>query len=196
MSVAVYRLDSLSAAGGADITSYLRLAADLRGTIENPSRYFDATNPDAAAAADNLMLTQGWRRFRWAAVLAGRPDSLPYPPELHGPIVRGRVVNRLTNAPVAGIPVFLASPSRRPQLYNSISQPDGGVQFELAGPLRLPPISSADQYPARQPKPRRIVQRLFGAARGRPVPAAHAARGHGREPAPPPRASRGAGALQ
>ena len=131
LSVAVYQLDSLAAAGGADITSYLVLAADLRGTIENPGRYFDTTNPEAAAAADNLMLTQGWRRFRWAAVLAGRPDSLPYPPERHGPIIRGRVVNRLTDEPTAGVPVFLASPRRRPQLYNAISQPNGGVQFEL-----------------------------------------------------------------
>lgn len=131
LSVAVYQLDSLSAASSADITSYLWLAADLRGPIENPGRYLDATNPDAAAAADNLMLTQGWRRFHWANVLASRPDSLPYPPELHGPIIRGRVMSSLTGTPAARTPVYLASPSRRPQLYNSSSQADGGVQFEL-----------------------------------------------------------------
>ena len=177
LSVAVYQLDSLAAAGGADITSYLWLAADLRGTIENPGRYFDATNPEAAAAADNLMLTQGWRRFRWAAVLAGRPDSLPYPPERHGPIIRGRVVSKL-GAPVAGLPVYLASPSRRPQLYNTISRPDGGVQFELPdlyGPRLLLAQTNtqrdsldrvelfsafSSQYAAGAPRPLALPERL------------------------------------
>ncbi len=139
LSVAVYQLDSLSAAGGADITSYLWLAADLKGQVETPSRYF-APGPEAAAAADNLMLTQGWSRFRWAEVLAPKPDSLPHLPELNGPVVRGQVLARTTGAPAPNVPVYLASPSRRIQLYTASSQADGRVQFELPdlyGPRQL-----------------------------------------------------------
>ena len=130
-SVAVYQLDSLSAGPGPDIASYLWLAADLRGAVDNPARYLDATNPEAAAAADNLLLTQGWSRFRWAQVLAPHPDSLAFAPELNGPLLRGRVLNQLTGAPVARMPVYFASPSRRVQLYATASGPDGRFQVEV-----------------------------------------------------------------
>jgi hypothetical protein len=130
LSVAVYQLDSLSAAGGADITSYLWLAADLKGPVESAARYLVAT-PEAAAAADNLLLTQGWSRFKWADVLAEKPDSLASLPELHGHLVQGRVVDSRTGAPAAGIVAYLSAPSRHVQLATAISQADGRVQFEL-----------------------------------------------------------------
>jgi len=132
MSVAVYQIDSLSANGGADIASYLWLSSELKGTIENPASYCTTTGPDAAQAADNLMLTQGWSRFRWRGLLAGQPDSLPHLPELNGHLVRGQLTNRLTGAPQAGVPAFLTAPSRKVQLYVAVSQVDGSVQFETA----------------------------------------------------------------
>ncbi|MCB2378489.1 hypothetical protein LGH70_12890 [Hymenobacter sp. BT635] len=127
LSVAVYQLDSLSAAGGADISSYLWLSSDVKGTVEHPEYYLA---PGREAAADNLMLTQGWSRFRWAEVLAPQPRPLPYLPELNGHVVRGRVLNSATGAPAEGIVAYLTAPSRAIQLYNSVSRPDGSVQFE------------------------------------------------------------------
>jgi hypothetical protein len=135
LSVAVYQLDSLAAGGGADITSYLWLSADLKGHVEHPEYYL--THP---AAADDLMLTQGWSRFSWAEVLADQPAALPHPPELHGHLVRGRVLDRRTGAPAPGLPVYLAAPSRRIQLYHAISQVDGSLLFEApdwVGPQQL-----------------------------------------------------------
>ncbi len=129
LSVAVYQLDSLSVAGGADITSYLWLSADVKGPIEHPEYYCATPDPEAA---DNLMLTQGWSRFSWANVLTQRPDSLvAFPPELHGQLVRGRVLDRRTGAPVQGLQVYLAAPSRRIRLYGAISQANGSLVFEV-----------------------------------------------------------------
>ena len=133
LSVAVYQLDSLSAGGGANISSYLWLSADVKGPIENPDYYLTNTGPEAAEAADNLMLTQGWSRFRWADVLADRPDSLAYPPELHGPLLQGRVVDGRTGAPAAGRPVYLAAPGRLIRLAGAVSKADGSLLFELPG---------------------------------------------------------------
>ena len=112
------------------MASYLWLTADLQGPVEYPDYYLTA-GPEAAAAADDLMLTQGWSRFRWPALLAGRPDSLAYLPELHDQLMRGRVVSRATGGPVVGITAYLSAPSRRIQLYNSISKAGGGVRFEV-----------------------------------------------------------------
>ncbi|NJK86262.1 MAG: hypothetical protein HC906_10120 [Bacteroidales bacterium] len=67
-SISVYHSDDLSDHKQADIQSYNLLTSDLRGNIENPSFYL--MNSDSAIiAADNLMLTHGWRRFRWNDVL-------------------------------------------------------------------------------------------------------------------------------
>jgi hypothetical protein len=52
------------------IVSYLRLEADLRGSIERPADYFDPTNTNADRYLDLLLLTQGWRRFSWKDVFA------------------------------------------------------------------------------------------------------------------------------
>ena len=137
LSVAVYQLDSLSAGGGPDISSYLWLSADVKGTIEHPDYYLNNAN---VAAADNLMLTQGWSRFSWAEVLATQPSALPYPPELHGHLLHGRVTDARTGAPAGGRPVYVAAPSRRIRLYSAMSQANGNLWLEVPdwlGPQQL-----------------------------------------------------------
>ncbi|MCC2545997.1 hypothetical protein LJY25_06035 [Hymenobacter sp. BT175] len=130
LSMAVYRLDSLNAAPPVSIDQYLGLTSDLKGTIENPGYYFSATGPEAAEAADNLMLTQGWSRFRWEDVL-GPPTPLAYLPEPNGLVVRGRLTQAGSDLPRAGVTTFLSTPSRLIRLNNSVSRADGLVQFEM-----------------------------------------------------------------
>jgi hypothetical protein len=129
LSVAVYRLDSLAAVAPADITSYLLLANDLKGFIEDAGYYFRDSSATAQQAADNLMLTQGWRRFKWGEVVAGQPLRTPSPPELNGYLLQGRVSREGT--PVAGIAAYLSLPGRAFRFGNSLSQTNGLVQFEL-----------------------------------------------------------------
>ena len=140
LSVAVYHLDSLMAAEPAPtIAPYLWLTSDLRGRVEQPAYYLSAA-PDAAAAADNLLLTQGWQRFAWAQVLAPTSVTPTYAPELHGPLVQGTVFTRGTDAPQGKVPIYLASPGKNGRLYNDVSRPDGTVLFEMKdfyGPREL-----------------------------------------------------------
>lgn len=130
LSMAVYRLDTLSATAPADISSYLLLAADLKGFIEDAGYYFRDSSAVARQAADNLMLTQGWRRFRWPEVLAGQAPATPYAPELNGYVLQGRV-HQATGAPAAGVPAYLSLPGRSFWFGTTVSYPDGLVQFEL-----------------------------------------------------------------
>jgi hypothetical protein len=130
LSLAVYQLDSLNAGQTpADISSVLSLTADLKGSVEDPGYYLRDSSQVGQEAADNLMLTHGWSRFRWSQVLAGRPPALPYPPELNGPLVRGQVLTA-SGAPAAGITAYLAAPSRAVRFYTASSNPAGMVQFE------------------------------------------------------------------
>lgn len=130
LSLAVYRLDSLAAASPADIASSLLLGTDLRGAVEDPGYYLRDSSATGREAADNLMLTQGWRRFRWGEVLAGHTPALAYAPEGHGPVLQARLTTA-TGAPApAGIGSFLTIPSRTGRFYYGVSQPGGLVDFE------------------------------------------------------------------
>ncbi|TCD00185.1 carboxypeptidase-like regulatory domain-containing protein [Pedobacter psychroterrae] len=50
------------------IFSNILLTSDLKGYIEKPNYYFTAENDAVNRALDNLMLTQGYRRFSWKEI--------------------------------------------------------------------------------------------------------------------------------
>ena len=88
-SVSVFRGDSLSSKK--NIVSHLFLGSDLAGEVENPWYYF-SEDPLAAQAVDNLMLTHGWRRFKWPAVVTGQAP-ITHLPELKGHLIQGKIVD-------------------------------------------------------------------------------------------------------
>jgi hypothetical protein len=51
------------------------LESDVRGFVEDPSYYFDPSNPDRFRDLDLLLRTQGWRDFTW------KYDTTYFPPE-------------------------------------------------------------------------------------------------------------------
>lgn len=139
-SVAVFRLDSLAAPDPVNLPDYLWLTSDLRGTIENPAYYLTQTGPDADMARNNLMLTHGWRRFRWDAVLNPAPNTPPVFPEHQSLTVRGRVLNARTGQPVADVATYLSVPGQGSRLASRRSDAFGYVRYELpdlVGPHEL-----------------------------------------------------------
>ncbi len=54
------------------IISKLLLTQDLKGRINDPAWYFQPKNDSAQQGLDNLLLTQGWSRFLWENILAGK----------------------------------------------------------------------------------------------------------------------------
>jgi len=140
MSMAVYRIDSLQNVDHSNIFDYLWLSSDLKGTIESPDYYFSNVNAETDEAIDNLMLTQGWRRFDWKEVLANKPAAFTYLPEYKGHIVTAKVTNTLTNAPAANIMTYMGVPGKRVQVYTSQSDSTGHVLFstkDFYGPGEL-----------------------------------------------------------
>jgi hypothetical protein len=79
VSFGVLNADKISAPQYAeDLRAYMLLSSDLRGTIEQPAYYFEDTTAMARRALDDLLMTQGWRRFTWQKVLAGKSDTVKY----------------------------------------------------------------------------------------------------------------------
>ena len=129
LSMAVYRLDSLNTTPLPGIDRSLWLTSELTGAVEDPDYYFTATGPTALEATDNLLLTQGWSRFRWEDVLAAKP--LEFRPEPHGLVARAQLVPA-NGRPRANVTTFLASPGPITRLSNARSNAEGLVQFELS----------------------------------------------------------------
>jgi hypothetical protein len=130
LSMAVYRVDSLQAIDEMNISNYLWLSSDLTGKVESPQYYFSHTGRETDEAMDNLMLTRGWRRFRWEDILQQKRPAFEFIPEYDGHIVKGRTISTTNALPGAIVGGFLSVPGTRTQFYNAISDSLGYIQFE------------------------------------------------------------------
>jgi len=130
MSMAVYRVDSLQAIDRSNIFSYLWLNSDLKGSIESADYYFKNVNAESDEALDNLMLTQGWRRFQWNDVLENKPAAFSFLPEYTGHIITAKIVNADDGTPAKNIVTYLGIPGKRVQLYTSQSDSAGRLLYE------------------------------------------------------------------
>lgn len=63
------------------ILSSLLLTSDLKGYIEKPNYYFVKTDDKKLAELDKLMLTQGYTKFAYKDILAGKYPVISYLPE-------------------------------------------------------------------------------------------------------------------
>lgn len=131
LSMAVYRIDSLQTPETAAIEHYLLLSSELRGFIEDPAYYFNAAGNEADEALDNLLLTQGWRRFKWNEILGSQQPPVSFIPETNGHIVRGKVINTMTGQPSQLIETYASVPGSMTQFKSCISDTGGAVKYEF-----------------------------------------------------------------
>jgi len=78
---------------------------------------------------DNLMLTQGWRRFIWDDVLQNKTPVLEFLPEYEGHIIQGKITDIRTNEPAGNMLTYLSMPGYQFQFYNSTSNSKGELSF-------------------------------------------------------------------
>lgn len=75
-----------------NITNYLNLTSDLVGVVEDPAFYLEKSK-EAYRSVDLLLLTQGWRRFKWEDVLNYQDDQVPSFWAEDGIIFSGQIVD-------------------------------------------------------------------------------------------------------
>jgi len=110
------------------IISNLLLSSDLKGFIEQPNYYFTDTSEAKVRQLDNLLLTQGWRRFEWKNILSNNYPTLVYQPE-RSMQVSGKVTS-LTGKPVIGGKVTLFSSSGTSFLLDTLTDKNGFFRFD------------------------------------------------------------------
>lgn len=152
LSMAVFLADSLQGDVVPGIEHYLWLSSDLNGAIESPAYYFsNAPQQELAAAVDNLLLTHGWRRFRWDAVTAGTLPSFTFLPEYEGLTIRATVTDKRTGNPAPGVLSYVTVADERFRVSNAVSNAKGETIFaagNVFGPneLVMQTDSSRSQY--------------------------------------------------
>lgn len=73
-----------------NIMTEMLLASEIRGFVPNPGWYFEQDDRERAEGLDLLMMTQGWRRFRWQDMAIRGTWELSQPAE-QAPVLRGGV---------------------------------------------------------------------------------------------------------
>ncbi|MDR6941429.1 carboxypeptidase-like regulatory domain-containing protein [Mucilaginibacter pocheonensis] len=109
------------------ILSNILLTADLKGYIEKPNYYFTKQNEEVNEALDNLMLTQGYRRFVWKDILTGQTATPRYKAEKVNTTISGKLLS-LGNKPVPNGKVTLFS-LKNNILLDTITDADGRFSF-------------------------------------------------------------------
>jgi TonB-dependent SusC/RagA subfamily outer membrane receptor len=100
----------------------------LKGFIEQANYYFTDTTEAKVRQLDNLLLTQGWRRFEWKNILSNNYPTLVYRPE-RSMQVSGKVTS-LNGKPVIGGKVTLFSSSGTSILLDTLTDMNGLFRFD------------------------------------------------------------------
>lgn len=130
LSMAVYLLDSLQGEDDNNILNYLWLTSDLKGEVESPQYYFSNTGKEVDSALDNLLLTQGWSRFK-AGLAQNTQPLFRFAPEREGHIIEGHVTDKTLDLPAANVRVYLSVPGRHFRFATAVSNDSGKVVFDI-----------------------------------------------------------------
>lgn len=84
------------------VRTWLLLGSELKGYIHNPDYYLESDDQAHRAAADLLMLTQGWRRYDPAQMTGTKPFERRHPLEDHL-YVYGQLAKAKKKDSVAGV---------------------------------------------------------------------------------------------
>jgi hypothetical protein len=119
----VTKVDSISTNDLTSLRDYLLLNSDVGSDITR--NWKNASSEEI----DNYMLTQTWKRFSWTKILSSVGDN-KFLPESRSHVIRATVTD-VNGTPKKDVIVYLASPDKVIQTYNSKSDEQGQVSFEM-----------------------------------------------------------------
>jgi len=110
-----------------NILTSLLLTSDLSGYVEKPNHYFLKDDLQTQKELDNLMLTQGWRRFLWKNIINNVGPNITYKPEqsitISGTVMKG-------NKPVPGGKVMLMATKGTVYILDTVTNAEGKFVFD------------------------------------------------------------------
>lgn len=111
-----------------NISTYLLLSSVVKGNIEDPNYYVNNEDPEVETALDNLLITQGWRRFEWKSLMSSDHSFIKYLPERYGEVITGQIINADINM-VSKVKVYASSPGKRFHFYTATTDSIGNFNI-------------------------------------------------------------------
>jgi hypothetical protein len=90
LSVAVTDAGIITDSSSTIISQFL-LSSDIKGYVHHPAYYFSSTADSVSKHADLVMLTHGWRRYKWDDITQGKLPAIANPRETEMIMVKGKV---------------------------------------------------------------------------------------------------------
>ncbi|WP_276485190.1 hypothetical protein [Paraflavitalea pollutisoli] len=162
--------DAVMADKGEDnIISHLLLTGDLKGYVNEPSYYFNVVDDSTRYYLDLVMMTNGWRRFKWNDLAQGKVPELKYPRDNYLSL-KGEVLGMQSSQIPAGatINAFMESKDSSRQFF---SMPlDSRGQFKEEGLIFFDTVKIYYQFNKdKRLTDRAVVNFSNGTYRGLPV---------------------------
>ncbi|MFT3825484.1 MAG: hypothetical protein QM731_16315 [Chitinophagaceae bacterium] len=109
-----------------NIISRLLLCGELKGYVHNPYYYFLGNDDTTRSHLDLVMLTNGWRRFKWDDLAAGKLPEIKYPRDNYLSLnanITGLLPSQIP--PNAQLNVFIETKDSARQFFTLNKRPDG-----------------------------------------------------------------------
>ncbi len=133
LSMSVFLDDSLQTFSNNNIQTYYWLTSSLKGYVESAENYFNDSSQYESVELKNLLLTQGWSRFKTQSSAQNKQTVLNFLPEHEGQIIRGKITYKKTGEPAKNVMVYLSVPGKNFQLTSCTSDADGNILFDVKG---------------------------------------------------------------
>jgi len=112
---------------GNNIYSHFYLTSDLEGNVPTPGFYLKDQTKQTQRALDVLLLTHGWRRFRWKDILESS-GALQYGFQV-GITISGRALNKSSNKPIVEGVVSLIALDHNNSIHQGFTDAEGRFKF-------------------------------------------------------------------
>ena len=110
-----------------NIISRLLLTSELKGRVHNPQYYFMQNSEPVSEALDLVMLTNGWRRFKWEDVVKGKLPDINYAKDTGYLTLSGKVYGIMPNQlrDAGNIVMIVKASDSSSQILNAAVKADG-----------------------------------------------------------------------
>ncbi len=110
------------------IASQLLLQGDLTGNIYKPAYYFSSNSDSITNHLDLVMLTNGWRRFKWKSILTNPISNFPFAKDSAYQTMIGKVegYSNKKNAKSPSINLIISAKDSSEFMLTEPIQADGG----------------------------------------------------------------------
>jgi hypothetical protein len=114
-----------------NIISHLLLSDEIKGNLYDPAYYFEKDNEEVNEQLDLVMMTHGWRRYKWDEIAKGQLPMIRFPQDSDYLQIRGNVIlptssaNFKTNQTIT---LVMQAKDSSKQYFNVSIKPDGSFR--------------------------------------------------------------------